>query len=169
MALAWKAGWVNALAGSNPASSAINALDVLTCERHGYLGGMKTLQGGLVADPAEPTQIARRFGDANTSRGEDRRDWDLEVISEPFTVACEDVETALSRLADRARERGCALTIAAGTCCASSSAACATPPRRTATGCPCLAAVAVRACCWGWCSPTARGYWCPGSRPRLSQ
>jgi hypothetical protein len=78
---------------------------VLVCERDGYTGGVKPLQVGLVADPAKPTQIARRFGDLHPSDGEDRREWDLEVISEPFTVACEDVHTALSRLTEHADER----------------------------------------------------------------
>src|SRR5919205_466697 len=32
MALAWKAGWVNALAGSNPASSAVDA--ALACQKN---------------------------------------------------------------------------------------------------------------------------------------
>ncbi|MFC7496803.1 MULTISPECIES: hypothetical protein [unclassified Nocardioides] len=65
---------------------------------------MKPLRVGLVADPAKPTEIACRFGDLQPPDGEDRRDWDIEVVSEPFTVACEDVETALSRLSDRAQE-----------------------------------------------------------------
>src|SRR4051794_30974175 len=65
---------------------------------------MKLLQVGLVADPAKPTQIARRFSDLHPPNGEDQRDWDIEVVSEPFTVACEDVDTALSRLTDRAGE-----------------------------------------------------------------
>ncbi|MGW0229599.1 hypothetical protein ACWDWO_14905 [Actinopolymorpha singaporensis] len=65
---------------------------------------MKAMRVGLVADPAKPTQIARRFGDLHPSEGEDRRDWALEVVSEPFTVACEDVDTALSRLNDQAHE-----------------------------------------------------------------
>ncbi|MFD7074084.1 hypothetical protein ACFV9G_07705 [Nocardioides sp. NPDC059952] len=66
---------------------------------------MTPLQVGLVADPAKPTQIARAFGDRYRPNREDRRDWDIEVVSEPFTVACEDVEAALSRLTDRAQER----------------------------------------------------------------
>lgn len=65
---------------------------------------MKAIRVGLVADPAKPTQIARRFGDLHPPDGEDRRDWALEVVSEPFTVACEDVDTALSRLNDQAHE-----------------------------------------------------------------
>ena len=68
--LVWRAGWVT--------------------------GGVKPLQVGLVADPAKPTQIARRFGDLHPSDGEDLREWDLEVVSEPFTVACEDVDCAVA-------------------------------------------------------------------------
>jgi hypothetical protein len=65
---------------------------------------MDPLRVGLVADPAKPTQVAREFDDHHSSGEDDRREWDLEVISEPFTVACEDVGTALSRLADHADE-----------------------------------------------------------------
>lgn len=65
---------------------------------------MNPLQVGLVADPAKPTQVARRFGGHYPQDSEDRRDWDVEVVSEPFTAACEDVDTALSRLTDRGRD-----------------------------------------------------------------
>ena len=65
---------------------------------------MSSLQVGLVADPAKPAEIARRFGDLPAQGDEDGRGWDVEVVSEPFTVACEDVDTALSRLTDRARD-----------------------------------------------------------------
>lgn len=65
---------------------------------------MNPLQVGLVADPAKPTQVARRFGGHHPQDSEDRRDWDVEVVSEPFTAACEDVDTALSRLTDRRRD-----------------------------------------------------------------
>ena len=63
---------------------------------------MQPVHVGLVADPAKPTEIARRFGELD---GEDRQAWDIEVVSEPFTAACEDVDTALSRLGARADER----------------------------------------------------------------
>jgi hypothetical protein len=63
---------------------------------------MQPVHVGVVADPAKPTEIARRFGDLDPSDGGDRQAWDIEVVSEPFTVACEDVDTALSRLGDRA-------------------------------------------------------------------
>lgn len=65
---------------------------------------MKPVQVGLIADPAKPTEIARRFGDLNAPDGDGRRAWDIEVVSEPFTVACEDGHTALSRLTDQADE-----------------------------------------------------------------
>jgi hypothetical protein len=64
---------------------------------------MKPVHVGLVADPAKPTEIARRFGDVDPPDGA-RQNWDIEVVSEPFTLACEDVDTALSRLADQADE-----------------------------------------------------------------
>ncbi|MET0859603.1 MAG: hypothetical protein ABW091_01110 [Microbacterium sp.] len=65
---------------------------------------METLRVGLVADPAKPTAIARRNHDLGPTNGHHRRDWDIEVVSQPFTVACEDADTALSRLADLAHE-----------------------------------------------------------------
>ncbi|TCI99697.1 hypothetical protein [Aeromicrobium sp. IC_218] len=63
---------------------------------------METLRVGLVADPAKPTQIAHGHRDLDPSDG--RRDWDVHVLSEPFTVASEDVDTAFARLTDLARE-----------------------------------------------------------------
>ena len=65
---------------------------------------MQPVHVGLVADPAKPTEIARRFGDLDPPDGGDRQAWDIDVVSEPFTVACEDVDSALSRLGDRADE-----------------------------------------------------------------
>jgi hypothetical protein len=65
---------------------------------------MKPIQVGLVADPASPTEIARRVSDLEPPRGEDREAWDIEVVSEPFTLGCEEVETALGRLGDEARQ-----------------------------------------------------------------
>jgi hypothetical protein len=65
---------------------------------------MEPVRVGLVADPAKPTDIARRIGDVDPPDGENRLDWDIEVVSEPFTVASEDVDTALSRLTDQAHE-----------------------------------------------------------------
>ena len=65
---------------------------------------MEPVRVGLVADPAKPTEIARRMGDRGAPDGEDRQAWDIEVVSEPFTLACEDVDIAMSRLTGRAEE-----------------------------------------------------------------
>jgi hypothetical protein len=66
---------------------------------------MNPVRVGLVADPAKPTDVARRFGDRDApGRPEDRQSWDVEVVSEPFTVACEDVQTAMSRLTEHGDE-----------------------------------------------------------------
>jgi hypothetical protein len=62
------------------------------------------VQVGLVADPASPTEIARRISDLESPGGEDRDAWDIEVVSEPFTTDCEDVDTAVARLGDHARQ-----------------------------------------------------------------
>ena len=63
---------------------------------------MKQLHVGLVADPALPTQIARELGDLDPPSGDNPGSWDIDVVSEPFTVDCEDVDTALDRLRDEA-------------------------------------------------------------------
>ena len=65
---------------------------------------MKPIHVGLVADPASPTEIARRMSDLDPPGGEDRGAWDIEVVSEPFTIGSEDVDTALARLRDQARQ-----------------------------------------------------------------
>ena len=65
---------------------------------------MQPLQVGLVADPASPTEIAHRVSDLDPPGGEDRDAWDIEVVSEPFTTGCEDVDTAVARLGDQARQ-----------------------------------------------------------------
>ncbi len=65
---------------------------------------MKRIQVGLVADPASPTEIARRLSDLGPPGGEDRVAWDIEIVSEPFTMGSEDVDAALERLRDQARE-----------------------------------------------------------------
>lgn len=66
--------------------------------------GMTRTHVGLVADPAAPTEIARRISGLDPPHGEDRDAWDLEVVSEPFTHGSEDVDTAMSRLLDESRE-----------------------------------------------------------------
>ncbi|WP_418064215.1 hypothetical protein [Pimelobacter simplex] len=65
---------------------------------------MQPLSIGLVADPAKPTQIVRGFEEHHAKGDDDRHAWDVEVLSEPFTVACESTDTVLSRLTDRGRE-----------------------------------------------------------------
>ena len=65
---------------------------------------MKPIHVGLVADPASPTEIARRMSDLDPPGGEDRDAWDIEVVSEPFTTGSEDVDTAVARLRDQARQ-----------------------------------------------------------------
>jgi hypothetical protein len=64
---------------------------------------MQPLRVGLVADPAAPTEIAQGLTERSPFDGTDV--WDVTVVSEPFTTGSEDVETAVSRLQDRARQR----------------------------------------------------------------
>jgi hypothetical protein len=64
---------------------------------------MQRLRVGLVADPAKPSEIARQIRDVPLLDGHGGQAWDMEVVSEPFTVATEDVGTALSRLTDQAQ------------------------------------------------------------------
>ncbi|QWZ10046.1 hypothetical protein KRR39_10100 [Nocardioides panacis] len=65
---------------------------------------MKPIQIGLVADPASPTEIAGRMSDLDPPDGGGRGAWDVEVLSEPFTTGSEDVDTAVGRLQDQARQ-----------------------------------------------------------------
>jgi hypothetical protein len=65
---------------------------------------MNTLHVGLMADPESPTEIARKISDLESPGGDGRDAWDIEVVSEPFTIDCEDVETAMARLGDHARQ-----------------------------------------------------------------
>jgi hypothetical protein len=65
---------------------------------------MDPIRVGLVADPASPTKIARRISVLTPPGGDDRNTWDIEVVSEPFTTGSEDVDTALGRLGDQARQ-----------------------------------------------------------------
>ncbi|WP_395403357.1 hypothetical protein ACHMXB_05205 [Arthrobacter sp. UC242_113] len=64
----------------------------------------KRIRVGLVADPASPTETARLLSDLKPPGGEDRQGWDIKVVSEPFAMDCEDVDTALARLRDHARQ-----------------------------------------------------------------
>jgi hypothetical protein len=66
---------------------------------------MKPITVGLVADPAKPTQIARRMSDLHPPGGEDRDAWDIEIVSEPFAMGSEDVDTAVARLQEHSREQ----------------------------------------------------------------
>src|SRR4051794_13545231 len=66
---------------------------------------MKPIRVGLVADPAKPTEIARPMSDLGPPVGEDRAAWDIDVVSEPFTIGSEDVHTAIGRLEEQARRR----------------------------------------------------------------
>ena len=72
---------------------------------------MQPLHVGLVADPASPTKIARRMSDLDQSADEDHHAWDIEVVSEPFTIGSEDVDTALARLGDQASKHGWDLVV----------------------------------------------------------
>jgi hypothetical protein len=65
---------------------------------------MKPLHVGLVADPAAPTDVARRMS-LHPPNGGGRDRWDVEVVSEAFTTGSEDVDAAVARLRDHARER----------------------------------------------------------------
>ena len=76
----------------------------LRCGRRGYLAEMKPIDVGLVADPGPPSKIARRSRELRSSNGRDGDAWDIEVVSEPFTVGFEDVDTAVARLQDQARK-----------------------------------------------------------------
>jgi hypothetical protein len=65
---------------------------------------MTPIHVGLVADPASPTAIAHGMSDLEPADGEDHDAWDIEVLSEPFTTGCEDLDTAVARLGDQARQ-----------------------------------------------------------------
>jgi hypothetical protein len=71
--------------------------------RGGYHTGVEAIRVGLVADPAAPTEIARRLKDLRPLDGGDA--WHITVVSEPFTTGSEDVEDAVGRLQDEARQR----------------------------------------------------------------
>ena len=65
---------------------------------------MKPIRVGLVADPAAPTEDRPR-NDRPRRSPEGSRAWDIALVSEPFTTGSEDVDTAMSRLQDHAREQ----------------------------------------------------------------
>jgi hypothetical protein len=66
---------------------------------------MNRINVGIVADPASPTEIARRLTGLGSPAGEDRDTWDIEVVSEPFTLGSEDVDTAMARLREQGRRQ----------------------------------------------------------------
>ena len=70
-----------------------------------------TLRVGLVADPATPTEIAHQLSDHGVPGGEEPGAWNLEIVSEPFTTGCEDTDTAVARLQERAHEHGWDLVV----------------------------------------------------------
>src|SRR3954465_13235346 len=65
---------------------------------------MGQIRVGLVADPAKPTVLAKGMTDLQPSDDSDDT-WDITVVSEPFTTGSEEVETAVDRLHDHAREQ----------------------------------------------------------------
>ncbi|MEX5257990.1 hypothetical protein [Kocuria arenosa] len=72
---------------------------------------MKPTHIGLVADPAAPAEIAARMTDLGPPSDENQDAWDIEVVSEPFTLGSEDVDTALARLRDQAGQHGWHLVV----------------------------------------------------------
>jgi hypothetical protein len=72
---------------------------------------MGAVRVGIVADPAAPTAVARRMIDLVPPDGSVRDVWDIDVVSEPFTLGSEDVEVALSRLRSRAESHAWDLVI----------------------------------------------------------
>jgi hypothetical protein len=72
---------------------------------------MQVSRVGLVADPAAPADIARRLDGVGPQDEDDRYAWDIEVVNEPFALDCEDIDTALERLRDQARQHGWDLVV----------------------------------------------------------
>jgi hypothetical protein len=72
---------------------------------------VEPIRVGLVADPASPTEIAQGMGGLDPPRGPDRAAWDVDVVSEPFTVGSEEVGAAIGRLSEHAREHGWDLVV----------------------------------------------------------
>jgi hypothetical protein len=70
---------------------------------------MPPLRVGLVADPAAPTDLARRLTDLESA--DERPPWEITCVSEPFTTGSEDVQVATDRLDERRRDRGWDLVV----------------------------------------------------------
>ena len=71
---------------------------------------MKPTKVGLVADPAAPTEVADRVGPLHP-HGKEGNDWDIELVSQPFTTDCDDIDTAVGRLRDKAGEHDWGLVV----------------------------------------------------------
>jgi hypothetical protein len=71
---------------------------------------MEPIRVGLVADPASPTEIARRVGPLDLPERGDRG-WDIEVLSDAFTIGSEEAGNALARLEYQARQHGWDLVV----------------------------------------------------------
>lgn len=63
---------------------------------------MQSIRVGLVADPASPTVVARRMTRLSPPARAEADDWSIDLVSEPFTLGSEDVDTALERLRSHA-------------------------------------------------------------------
>ena len=70
---------------------------------------MEPIRVGLMADPAAPTVIARAMTDLRPLDGSHA--WDIAIVSEPFTTGSEDIETAVGRLQEQARQRNWDLVV----------------------------------------------------------
>ncbi len=70
---------------------------------------MEPIRVGLMADPAAPTEIARALTDLRPLDGSPA--WDITIVSDPFTTGSEDIETAMGRLQDQARQRNWDLVV----------------------------------------------------------
>lgn len=76
-----------------------------------YVPEMEPIRVGLVADPASPTHVARRMTDRTPPLAERAEPWDVELLSEPFTLGSEEVGVALERLRSHADEHGWDLVV----------------------------------------------------------
>lgn len=65
---------------------------------------MVVVRIGLVADPAAPTRIAQHLHDVAPEEGRD--EWEVSVVSEPFTTGSEDAQVACDRLDEHRRRQG---------------------------------------------------------------
>ena len=72
---------------------------------------MHTIRVGLVADPASPTLVARRITDLSPPPRAEADDWSIDLVSEPFTLGSEAVDTALERLRAHADKNDWALVV----------------------------------------------------------